>query len=430
MGNKRQRFTAALAALVIGAGALCPVSAAEPTQSGNVLLGKSVYISDGGDMFAVATDDWATHPTGLTNGSLEEPIAATRFYTRQFTEGESASFYVDMAGQYTLHEISLYLRQGICIPKAFTIDVWNGSEWQTAVQETGFESAISQGQWDVFPLAEPITGTWVRIRCTELGMEGDRYGMHIFEMRAVGERTPGGEDLALPPEFAGNAEYRTLDVQELKTSSASYLFNYRPHFLTDKNRNSVFSSIPTDTADTVQEIEMTVHGLVNEIILVPTDDGAGFPVDFYNDVWNGEEWVTVVDETGYRTPANGLPQIFPIESIYVDKAILTVTRQGNIYGRYGVRLKELELCRWKSGEASGKTGDSALDYDQSVWVLGGQDSAGLAQVSAENGAAGGTAGSVFSDWTAILIGAGTAVGVTAVYLVVMLLLKRKRRTKS
>ena len=73
----------------------------------------------------------------------------------------------------------------------------------------------------MFPLAEPITGTWVRIRCTELGMEGDRYGMHIFEMRAVGERTPGGEDLALPPEFAGNAEYRTLDVQEPKTSSAS-----------------------------------------------------------------------------------------------------------------------------------------------------------------------------------------------------------------
>lgn len=428
MKSKRKSLTALVAALAVSISGLCPAFAAAESTLDNVLLDKSVYTSDGGDRYAVAIDDWVTHPSGLTNGTLEEPIAATRFYTRQFNEGESASFYVDMAGEYAIHEISFYLRQGICIPRAFTIDIWDGSAWQIVVQETNFVSAIDRGQWDVFPLATPVTGTWLRICCTELGTEGNRYGMHILEMRAQGERIAGGEDLALPPEFANKEEYRALEVQELKTTSASYLFNYRPQFLTDKNRKSVYSSILTDTPDVVQEMEMTVHGLVNEIIMVPTDDGSGFPVDFYIDVWNGQEWVTVVDETGYKTPANGLPQIFPVDSIFVDKAVLTVTRQGNIYGRYGVRLKELEFGRWKSGEASGQTGNSALDFDRSVWVLGGEGSVQLAQGTEET-VTGSAGGSLFSDLTAILVAGGVTVGIAAAYGLAVLLLRRKHRRK-
>ena len=101
-----------------------------------------------------------------------------------------------MAGQYTLHEISLYLRQGICIPKAFTIDVWNGSEWQTVVNQQNYitKNSDGSGTYDTFPLSSSVRGSFIRITATDYELDPTEdvtnYRFQLMEFRASGEMVP------------------------------------------------------------------------------------------------------------------------------------------------------------------------------------------------------------------------------------------------
>lgn len=83
----------------------------------------------------------------------------------------------------------------------------------------------------------------------------------------------------------------------------------------------------------------------SKVVLFPRNDpgnvGAGFPVDFTIQVWNGASWITRVAMTNYPQPSSG--QSFTFGPDTTDRIRIDATRLRGVGGVYYLQLAEIEV---------------------------------------------------------------------------------------
>ncbi len=73
------------------------------------------------------------------------------------------------------------------------------------------------------------------------------------------------------------------------------------------------------------------------------DKALGFPVDFTISIWNEGKWKTVVQRTGYTTPAEPTGEVFNFDATPGSRIRITTTKMStDANGAYYVQLSEIE----------------------------------------------------------------------------------------
>lgn len=105
-----------------------------------------------------------------------------------------------------------------------------------------------------------------------------------------------------------------------------------------------FSSAITNPQDHTEWIEVALAPPLTgtQLVLYPRTDvpGAGFPIDFSIEAWDGSQWVRRVERQGYATPTT--PQTFDLGAPAA-RVRLVATHLPDVAGQHVLQLAEIEL---------------------------------------------------------------------------------------
>ena len=319
------------------------------TENTNICLGKDVTVSDGYHPYGP--------PANLTDGDKTTICSSVDGYD----ECVPLSFTIHLGGTYDIDEVAFLTRhigRSICCPKTFTIDIWNGSEWQTVVDQQNYitKNSDGSGTYDTFPLSSSVRGSFIRITATDYELDPTEdvtnYRFQLMEFRASGEMVPNvtldypiierevGENIA-------QGAYATA-------SSADSEWGYTADKAIDGRLSSEFRTLPVEKADNTAWIELDLGDYydVSEIILRPAFLADGFPRDFTIQVKGEGDWTEIASHTDYPQPFSCSDQVFTFETMPVKKVRIEATELTASYKGYALAFSEILVYEKPSGQVT------------------------------------------------------------------------------
>lgn len=239
---------------------------------------------------------------------------------------------ISLAGNafYTIDRVSFYPRAGVYgIPEDFTIDVYNGEEWITVAEETGYKT---QNWWS--KVITPIVGNKVRLHATKLGAtdSGSKYAVQLGEIMVFGEAisnvaAAGTAEMEIMP-FLANSFGHTADIIKNGNTSDYTSTDYSTTQTIEKTATIVF--------------DRQIYHTVNQVKLYPRSNGAGFPEEFVIDAKCGNEeddWTPIQTLTGCTAQT----MTIDIQPTLCSAIRIRATKLGAADGKYALMLAEIEV---------------------------------------------------------------------------------------
>lgn len=116
--------------------------------------------------------------------------------------------------------------------------------------------------------------------------------------------------------------------------------------LVDGKTDEFVSTQHSDTANKEEwfEVELGDTYDISKVVLAPTEDGSGYPVNFCVDVCDADgEWVEVFAKKNCKKPKNGEPQTYTFDKVSGEKLRIRVTKLRETDGNYYAALSEIEV---------------------------------------------------------------------------------------
>ncbi|WNQ13970.1 discoidin domain-containing protein [Paenibacillus aurantius] len=245
---------------------------------------------------------------GYATDGIVDSISGALGYSSQtgMTTNHTEWLEIDLPERQTFSSVTLYPRNdsgniGAGFPIDFKIQVWNGS-WVDRVSVTNYP----------IPGNAPQTFSWgfkdrtnkIRMYATNLRkVGGTDYLMQFAEVKVLHNSLTDGNNLA------------TSSTVTASSSNESTYWGWGKGYVTDGERNSAngalgYSSATGVTANHTEwlVVDLASPKTISSINLFPRNDsgnvGAGFPIDFKLQIWDGTAWVDRVTKTGYPQPGN------------------------------------------------------------------------------------------------------------------------------
>ena len=83
---------------------------------------------------------------------------------------------------------------------------------------------------------------------------------------------------------------------------------------------------------------------ISKVILTPTEDGSGYPVDFAIEIKNEDgEWEEVYSKKRCRQPKDGQEQEYKFDTVSTQQIRISITELREIQDGYCAMLNEIEV---------------------------------------------------------------------------------------
>lgn len=148
-------------------------------------------------------------------------------------------------------------------------------------------------------------------------------------------KRPEGSNIALAQE----ADVSSIDaIAMLRKSTAAKLL--------DGSKNETVSTSIVDDKNTEEWYEVTFDDVydISKVILTPTEDGSGYPVDFAIEIKNEDgEWEEVYSKKRCRQPKDGQEQEYKFDTVSTQQIRISITELREIQDGYCAMLNEIEV---------------------------------------------------------------------------------------
>ena len=160
-------------------------------------------------------------------------------------------------------------------------------------------------------------------------------GANIGAYMGDAAKRPSGVNVAL----SQTADVSSFDgIPVLRKSNSSKLIDGKTEEWT--------STAISETAKSEEWLEICFDDTyeISKVLITPTADGTGYPVDFSINVCNEDgEWKEVLAEKNCKKPKNGKAQKYTFDKISANKLRINVTKLRKVENGYQVRLAEIEI---------------------------------------------------------------------------------------
>lgn len=116
--------------------------------------------------------------------------------------------------------------------------------------------------------------------------------------------------------------------------------------LVDGETDVAVSTKSSDAQDTEEWFEIAFDDVydISKVILTPSDDGSGYPVNFTVEVCDEDgKWVEVLKKKNCKPPKDGESQTYTFDKVSTDKIRICVSKLRETDGSYFVALSEIEV---------------------------------------------------------------------------------------
>lgn len=284
--------------------------------------------------------DYAKYGFGIDNvndGNLDSPWSCNMLLVE---EDVPEWVEINLLGNYKIDTVALYARaNGWGFPQDIKISIFYDDQWIEVVNVKGYkaDTSIKTTAEYVFKFKETI-GNKIRIEGSNFNIADGEYGMQLTEIAAYGELAIG--DYVLP------LNNYVSSATDITTSSTLEDFGFFTLYLSDGDVKTGYSSNQHTSADNVEWIELDLKRVlsIGSILLKPAVAGSGFPVNFEIQVMKDGKWETVSQIEDYKTPIDEAWQQFVLDEEYrTDKVRIYVTKLGDDFGQYSLRMNEIEI---------------------------------------------------------------------------------------
>ena len=295
---------------------------------------------------------------GWSRSSLVDGTINTEPYTRGWrSSGNKAAAHaewvtLDLGASFIVNRVILYPRNdygyaGADFPGSFQIKTSpDNTKWTVAAERTGYPQPGNAPQYFSFGNR---AARYVSIEMTGLRKTSDgKYYASFAEIEVLNDRSP------VPPVYppSGNLALN----KDVSASSSAENWGWFKIKLVDGMRKSAaeamgWSTDPSLTTNRAEWVKVDLGAVcsISKVDLYPRNDsghvGGGFPVDFTIQVSTDDlNWTTVVKQTGYPQPTDGLVQSFPFKAAKARYVRVNATSLRNdASGHYGMALAEMEV---------------------------------------------------------------------------------------
>lgn len=128
------------------------------------------------------------------------------------------------------------------------------------------------------------------------------------------------------------------DIAMMRKSTAAKLL--------DSDRKGVVSTAIVEDKNTEEWYEVAFDGVydISKVVLVPTEDGSGYPVDFEIQIENEDgEWEEVYSKKRCRQPKDGEEQVYKFDTVSTQKIRIYITKLRETQDGYCAKLNEIEV---------------------------------------------------------------------------------------
>lgn len=298
------------------------------------------------------------NPYLLVDGTLSE--LNHNFSVLNTPTNEQPWMKIKLNAKQEINEVKMFPKLGgggiECYPVSFKIEVSADDEsWETVVEKSNLTPpSNTNGQSYYFQNKE---AEYVRITATEpvfIINEWVPDGVYAFQLAEVEvylrktiPELPEDEVTYKDKNLAkGGAASTDAQVQSGKEAAKAV------DGTSDSNDNFFGTELKEASYEANLTVELTNKQSINNVTFYPVLSGsgqeqavAGFPSDFVVEVSvDGDDWITVVSETGFRAPRNGESLIFNFTATESVKYVRLVALEMNPVGdKYALQLREMEI---------------------------------------------------------------------------------------
>lgn len=292
------------------------------------------------NMPVTCNSDYAQYGFGINNvndGNLDSPWSCNMLLVEK---DKPEWVEINLLGNYKINTVALYARaNGWGFPKDIKISVFYDDNWIEVVNVKNYKVStdVKTTAEYVFKFKETI-GNKIRIEGSNFNMADGEYGMQLTEIAVYGDEAIGNYILPL--------NNYVSSATDITTSSTLEDFGFFTLYLTDGDVKTGYSSNQHTDPNNIEWIELDLKRSlsIGSILLKPAVAGSGFPVDFEIQVMMDGKWETIHKVTDYKKPVDESWQQFVLDKQYkTDKVRIWVTKLGDDFGQYSLRLNEIEI---------------------------------------------------------------------------------------
>ena len=151
-------------------------------------------------------------------------------------------------------------------------------------------------------------------------------------------------EAAKRPEGVNIASLQETDISSF--DGIPMLRNQHAARLVDGETDSFVSTKPGDTANQEEWFEVALGDVydISKVVLTPTEDGSGYPVNFTIEICNEDgEWIEVLEKKNCRKPKNGKAQTYTFDKVSAEKIRICANKLREMDGSYYAALSEIEV---------------------------------------------------------------------------------------
>ena len=185
--------------------------------------------------------------------------------------------------------------------------------------------------------------------CLNSGLEIYNHGGLDFWGNKIEEGTSwnigaymGGA--AKRPEGVNIASLQETDISSF--NGIPVLRNEHAGRLVDGATDSYISTEEKEDAKAEEWFEVAFDDVydVSKVVLVPTEDGSGYPVSFTIEICDEDgEWIEVLKKNNCKKPKDGDAQTYTFDKVSTDKIRICVNKLRETEGSYFAALSEIEV---------------------------------------------------------------------------------------
>ena len=311
------------------------------------------------------SSNYPTHAEWIGAGDLEKMIdgnydnfGLTDYTTAKETTPIELAVQFDKA--YKLSEICLYSSSLGGFPGGIKLEAYTSNGWKTVGIWNDLQVPEAHGQKYSFKFSAVDCST-IRLTTTknrQVGTEG--YGLVLAELEVYGQAasstvafpTIGHSASQMGNTSAGGFTYnaeKNLALYVPVTAHSNYeMLDMGPEKLTDGDLYSLYScDLSQASKDTPEWVEVNLlkNYAIDTVVLYARDFGWGFPTDFTISVFYDDEWIEVVNKTGYSVAntAGVTEHVFKFPATIGNQIRIEGTNFQLADGEYGLQLMEVAV---------------------------------------------------------------------------------------
>lgn len=323
---------------------------AEPPVLYNLAYGMQVTASSvvdwGAPTYGTNLNNLVDNNGGVTNySSTWGPIDSNYEWVQVTFDAPVRAYYVQFT-PWTEGELKSF-------PKDFKIEVYNGTEWETVIEETNY----SKGAY-TFEFDKPMECSALRLVATKLGITSSAtsYALLIADMKVFGE--------------CANVTLQRPDTlgEKINRAEASVVLSKGTNnvALKDHCTNGVVNY--TSQLVESQQDEIAIQYLFGRSLYVDSirfqvhkDDIGKFPSDVDIYAFTGDKWERVLDVTDYTCHDEATEHYFSFEGVYCNSLMIVAKNLYEVNGAYGMRLRNIQVLGAFADDACTLLGDGNGD---------------------------------------------------------------------